>query len=66
MTDKTYPPSPEFAASAHADAAKYQEMYEASIKDPTAFWDAQGKNLDWIKPYTKVSDVSFKPGNVSI
>ncbi|MEB8388694.1 acetate--CoA ligase [Rhodobacteraceae bacterium KMM 6894] len=66
MTDKTYPPSAEFSANAHADAATYQKMYDASIADPDAFWDEQGKNLDWIKPYSTVSDVSFKPGNVSI
>ncbi|MCE6949391.1 acetyl-coenzyme A synthetase, partial [Cereibacter sphaeroides] len=31
-----------------------------------AFWGEQGKRLDWIRPYTKVKETSFKPGEVSI
>ena len=50
----------------HVNAQQYQEMYAASIADPDAFWGEQGKRLDWIQPYTKVKDVSFAPGNVSI
>ncbi|MDD9728271.1 acetate--CoA ligase, partial [Roseovarius sp. SK2] len=59
-------PSADFAANAHVDAAKYDEMYAASIKDPEAFWGAQGKRIDWIKPYSKVKDVDYTYGNVSI
>ena len=66
MSDKTYAPSADFAANAHVDAAKYDEMYAASIKDPEAFWGAQGKRIDWIKPYSKVKDVDYTYGNVSI
>jgi len=65
-SDKTYPPSPEFAANAHIDAAKYEEMYAASIADPQAFWAEHGKRIDWIRPFSKVSDVSFDLGRVSI
>ncbi|WP_212523892.1 acetate--CoA ligase [Actibacterium sp. MT2.3-13A] len=66
MTDQVYAPSAEFAAAAHVDAAKYEEMYAASIADPAAFWGEQGKRLDWIKPYTKVKNTSFDLGKVSI
>ncbi|MBC56003.1 MAG: acetate--CoA ligase [Confluentimicrobium sp.] len=66
MSDKTYPPSAEFTATAHIDAAKYRELYAASIADPAAFWGEHGKRLDWIKPYTKVKNVSYAPGNISI
>jgi len=66
MSDTTYPPSAEFAANAHIDAAKYTEMYAASINDPAAFWGEHGKRIDWIKPFTKVKDVSFDLGKVSI
>ncbi|MBJ6370433.1 acetate--CoA ligase [Sedimentitalea arenosa] len=65
-TAKVYPPSPEMAASAHIDAAKYEEMYAASIADPEAFWGEHGKRIDWIKPYTIVKNTNFEPGNVSI
>jgi acetyl-CoA synthetase len=67
MTDtKLYPPSAAFTANAHADKAKYNEMYAASVNDPDAFWGEQGKRLDWIKPYTKVKNTSFAYPNISI
>ncbi|MEO0343542.1 MAG: acetate--CoA ligase [Pseudomonadota bacterium] len=66
MSDKTYPPSSDFAANAHIDAAKYNDMYAASISDPETFWGEHGKRVDWIKPYTKVKDVSYAHPDVSI
>jgi acetyl-CoA synthetase len=63
---KTFAPSAETVARAHVDAAKYDEMYAASIADPVGIWDAHGKRIDWIKPYTKVQDVDFTLGNVDI
>ena len=63
---KTYPPSAAMAANAHVDAAKYDEMYAASVSDPNGFWGEHGKRIDWIKPFTKVKNVSFEPGNVDI
>ncbi|MBO6855033.1 MAG: acetate--CoA ligase [Marivivens sp.] len=65
-TSSTYPPSKDVAAKAHIDAAKYEEMYAASINDPETFWREHGKRLDWIKPYTKVKNTDFSFGNVSI
>ncbi|QHQ36795.1 acetate--CoA ligase [Algicella marina] len=50
----------------HVDAAKYEEMYKASIADPEAFWGEEGKRLDWIKPYSKVKNVDFGYPDVSI
>ncbi len=51
---------------AFADEAKYKAMYEASVRDPNAFWGEHGKRIDWIKPFTKVKNTSFDPHNVSI
>jgi len=62
----TYPPSAELAAAAHVDAAKYDAMYAASISDPDSFWSEQAKRVDWIKPFTQVSDVDFTLGAVKI
>jgi acetyl-CoA synthetase len=62
----TYQPSAAFVASAHVDAAGYAARYAASVKDPDAFWGAEGLRLDWIKPYTRVKNTSFAPGNISI
>ena len=65
MTD-LYAPTPEFAANAHVDAAKYDEMYAASINDPESFWAEQGKRLDWITPFTKVKNTTYAHPDVSI
>ncbi|WP_224824465.1 acetate--CoA ligase [Cognatishimia sp. MH4019] len=61
-----YPVSADFAKTAHVDAAKYAEMYKASVEDPDTFWGEHGLRLDWIKPYTKVKNTTFEFGNVDI
>jgi acetyl-CoA synthetase len=56
---------PEFARSALIDANTYRQWYERSIQDSEGFWAEHGKRIDWIKPFSKVKDVSFT-GNVHI
>ncbi|MBJ3762827.1 acetate--CoA ligase [Maribius pontilimi] len=63
---KKHEPSPDFVKHAHVDAAKYEEMYKASIEDPDGFWGEHGKRIDWIKPYTKVKNTDFTYGQVDI
>jgi acetyl-CoA synthetase len=48
------------------DAAKYHAMYKRSVEDPNGFWGDAGRRLDWMRPYTKVKNTSFDPGNASI
>ena len=64
--DEIFAPSEEMAARAHIDAAKYEEMYAQSVADPDAFWAEHGKRIDWITPYTTISNVSYNKPNVSI
>ncbi len=66
MTDTTHAPSADFEANAHITSAKYDEMYAASIKDPDGFWAEHAKRIDWMKPFTRVKDVSYAFGDVSI
>lgn len=66
MSDELFQPRAEVAASAHIDAAKYAEMYKRSIDDPEGFWAEHGKRVDWIKPFTKVKNVSYEKDNLSI
>ncbi len=66
MSEIVYPVPAEWSARAWVDDAKYQDMYQRSIDDPDAFWGEMGKRIDWIKPYTKVKQVSYDPSNVSI
>ncbi|MDX5360963.1 MAG: acetate--CoA ligase [Alphaproteobacteria bacterium] len=65
MTD-VFPVSDEWASRAYVDDAQYREMYERSVADPEGFWKEHGHRVDWIKPFTKVKNVSYAPGNVSI
>ncbi len=62
----TYAPPADMVANTHVDAAKYDSMYAASLGDPTAFWAEQAGRVDWIKTPTKIKDVSYAFGDVSI
>jgi len=64
--DKIYPVREAFKERALVNKVQYDAMYQASIEDPDAFWREQGKRIDWIRPYTRVKNTSFSPGNVSI
>ncbi|PIJ50375.1 acetate--CoA ligase [Erwinia sp. OLTSP20] len=63
---KTYPVPPAIAADTLINAQQYQSWYQQSVQDPETFWGEQGKILDWIKPYTRVKNTSFAPGNINI
>ncbi len=65
-TSTTYPPSPEMAAHAHVDAAKYEAMYKESMDDPEGFWRKQAERIDWMTPFTTVKDTDFTFGQVKI
>ena len=41
-------------------------MYRQSVGDPIRFWSEHGKRIDWIKPYTKIKDVSYAYDDVHI
>jgi acetyl-CoA synthetase len=50
--------------SAHPQVGKISEadyfrLYGQSLADPDHFWAEQGKRIDWIKPFTKVSNAAF-------
>ena len=57
--DRLFAPSESTVASALIDNSGYQAMYDTSIADPDAFWAEHGKRIDWIKPYSQISDVSY-------
>ncbi len=67
MSSETiFPPSTETATHAHVDDATYQSMYAQSISDNDSFWAEHGKRVDWIKPYTRVENVSYDAKDLSI
>ncbi len=66
MSEKIYAVSADWSKRAWVDDAHYKTMYQQSVNDPNAFWAEHGKRIDWSKPFTKVKNVSYAPGNVSI
>src|SRR6266404_5940959 len=66
MSEKIYEIPADWRKRAFIDDAKYRDMYARSIKDPNGFWGEAGKRIHWMKPFTKVKNTSFGPGNVSI
>ena len=62
---EVFPVQEQWSKGAHCDAAKYQAMYERSVKDPEGFWAEMGQRLDWFKQPTKIKSTSFE-GDVSI
>ncbi|HEY5085622.1 MAG TPA: AMP-binding protein, partial [Rhizomicrobium sp.] len=66
MSDPVVPVPEEWKKRAYVNARDYAALYADSIKDPDTFWKRQAARLDWIKPFTKVSDVSWDPENLHI
>ena len=64
--DRLFTPSDDTVANALIGDQGYQDMYAASLADPDAFWAEHGRRIDWIKPYSQVSDVSYDASNLHI
>ncbi len=64
--NELFPVPDAWAQKAFADNDKYLAMYQQSLDDPDGFWGEQGKRIDWFKPYTKVKNTTYGPGDVSI
>ena len=66
-SEKVYRVKPEYADSAWINNEKYLEMYQQSVVNPDGFWRQQAnERIDWIKPFSKVRNVSFDDHNVDI
>jgi acetyl-CoA synthetase len=63
---KVYPVDPSFAAAARLRHDEYTRLYAESVTDPEGFWGRIGERLDWVKPPTKIRDVSFDPKDFHI
>src|ERR1700712_2002072 len=55
--DRTFPPTPEFAANANLSAQAYAD----ADADPMAWWEQQARRLSWDVPFTEVLDFSDAP-----
>src|SRR5690349_19678476 len=66
MSDKIYDVPAEWTKRAFINESQYRKMYERSIADPDGFWAEQAKRIDWMKPFSKVKNTSFKKPDVFI
>ena len=64
--DRMFAPGESTVANALIDNAGYESMYAASIADPDAFWAEHGKRIDWMTPYSQISDVSYDATDLHI
>tara|TARA_B100001939_G_scaffold84456_1_gene72138 strand:- start:1801 stop:3756 length:1956 start_codon:yes stop_codon:yes gene_type:complete len=55
-----------WSENSHINRETYDDLYAESIKSPEIFWGKHGQRIDWIKPYTKVKNTSYKKNNISI
>ena len=55
-----------FKDSAHLTKDKYEETYKFALDNPEAFWEKEGKRINWINPYTRVKDVTWSKNDVNI
>jgi acetyl-CoA synthetase len=66
MSEVVIPVPDEWKKRAYIDAKKYEQWYADSIADPDGFWRRQGRELQWIKPFENVRDVSFDARDLHI
>ena len=59
MSKQLYEVPAAFAAAARYRKDDYERAYAESISDPEEFWGRMGRRIDWVRPYTRVKDVSF-------
>ena len=61
-----YPVPAAVAQRAKIKADDYQRMYRESVSDNEAFWSKHGRRIDWIRPYSRVKDVSYNKDDLHI
>jgi acetyl-CoA synthetase len=65
-SDQIVPVPPAWKDRAFVGPTDYAALYAESVTDPDGFWRKQAARLDWIKPFTKVSDVSWKAEDLHV
>jgi len=68
MTNETkiFEVSSDVSKNALINPRKEKAMRDHATRDTDAFWANIGKRIDWIAPYTKISDTSFKTNDLHI
>jgi len=63
---KIYPVIPAAEERTNVNKQRYEEMYSQSVEDNTEFWSEQARRINWIKPFSKVKDISWDREDVYI
>ncbi|MDD5338676.1 MAG: acetate--CoA ligase [Dehalococcoidales bacterium] len=59
--NRVFPPPKEFSEKAAIKSmAEYKALYDASVKDPDAFWGKWAEELEWYKKWDKYEIADFK------
>ena len=66
MSDTIIQVPEEWKKRAFMTEAQYRAAYEESVRDPADYWGREAARLDWLRPFTKVKNVSWDPDNLSI
>ena len=64
--DKIFPVPENYKNSAHVTKEIYEDLCQQAETDSEKFWDKIGKRVDWIKPYSKIKDITWSKKNVDI
>ena len=64
--DKIFPVPENYKNSAHVTKEIYEDLCQQAETDSEKFWDKIGKRVDWIKPYSKIKNVTWSKKNVDI
>jgi acetyl-CoA synthetase len=59
MSEEIIPVREEWGRRAHVTAGGYGTRYGESVRDPDGFWGKEAERLSWMKPFSRVSDVSW-------
>ena len=65
-SEKIYKTKSEWIKNAIINKTKYEKKYRESIRNNNDFWAKEGKRITWIKPYTKIKDVTYSKEDVNI
>ncbi|MFN3591065.1 MAG: AMP-binding protein, partial [Thermaurantiacus sp.] len=66
MSPTIHPVPAQWAASARIDRRRYEQLYQESLSDPDGFWRREAQRIDWMRPFSKVSDWSFAEADFGI
>ncbi len=66
MSEELFAVPAEWRDRARIDGSRYAKLYARSVSDPEGFWGEAAGRLDWIRPFTKVMNVSFRPEDLHI